>query len=119
MATVTIYGLPNCDTTKLGMAWLKKNGHPFVFHDYKLAGITAAKLQAWCQQVDWTTLLNKKSTTWRSLSPEEQASAVDQAGAIALMVRHTNLVKRPVLEYAGGILVGFNAAAYEAWAKGG
>jgi arsenate reductase (glutaredoxin) len=113
MDTITIYGLPNCDTTKLGMAWLKKQGRAFAFHDYKTAGITADKLAAWCQLVDWKILLNKKSTTWRGLSAAEQGQAVDQAGAIALMAKHTNLIKRPVLEHGGRILVGFDEGKYE------
>lgn len=110
---LTIYGLSNCDSTKKAMAWLKQQNRAFAFKDYKVEGITQAKLEQWSQQVGWQTLLNKQSTTWRGLSKAEQDQAVDQAGAITLMVQHTNLIKRPALEHGKGVLIGFKEAAYQ------
>jgi arsenate reductase-like glutaredoxin family protein len=48
---VIVYGIKNCNTVKAAIDWLTKNKVIFEFHDYKKAGITAAKLSAWCQQV--------------------------------------------------------------------
>jgi arsenate reductase (glutaredoxin) len=94
------------------MTWLTKNKLAFAFHDYKKKGITKAKLEAWCKQVGWETLLNKKSTTWRALEKAEQEKITTQAAAITLMMNSNSIIKRPVLEYAQGILVGFNEAEY-------
>lgn len=110
---LTIYGLSNCDSTKKAMAWLKQHNRAFTFKDYKVEGITKAKLEQWAQQVGWQTLLNKQSTTWRGLSKAEQDQAADAAGAIALMAQHTNLIKRPALEHGKGVLIGFKEAAYQ------
>jgi arsenate reductase (glutaredoxin) len=110
---LTIYGLSNCDSTKKAIAWLKQNKLAFVLKDYKVEGITKAKLEQWCGQVGWQVLLNKQSTTWRGLGKAEQDKAVDQTGAIALMLQHTSLIKRPALEHGKGLLVGFKEAAYQ------
>jgi arsenate reductase len=68
---MTVYGIPNCDTVKKSLDWLKKNKIDYEFHDYKKSGITKAKLEAWSKKVGWEVLVNKKGTTWRKLTPEE------------------------------------------------
>ena len=66
MAEIMVYGIPNCDSTKKAMAWLKNNNIAFTFHDYKKTGISKQKLEAWCNNKGWETILNKRSTTWRT-----------------------------------------------------
>jgi arsenate reductase len=107
-----IYGLPNCDTTKKALAWLKKNNIEFQFHDYKKEGADKAKLKEWMAADEKKILLNKAGTTWKGISPEEQAKANTQAGAIKLMTEHTSMIKRPVIETSGTILIGFKEDAY-------
>jgi arsenate reductase (glutaredoxin) len=107
-----IYGISNCDTMKKAMAWLTKNKLAFEFVDYKKEGAAKAKLEAWCNSAGWETLLNKRSTTWRELPLAEQEKTTTQAAAIKLMMEHTSIIKRPVLEHKGGLLVGFSEAAY-------
>jgi arsenate reductase (glutaredoxin) len=111
---MTIYGIPNCDVMKKAMTWLNSNKLDYTFHDYKKDGISKAKLEAWCKQLGWELLLNKKSTTWRELPAAEQEKITTQAAAIKLMMTHTSIIKRPVLEYKNGILVGFKEGEYAA-----
>jgi arsenate reductase len=108
---VTIYGIPNCDTMKKARVWLDGKGLAYDFHDYKKLGITADKLEAWTDVVGWEVLLNKAGTTFRKLSDADKAG-IDRAKAIALMVDQPSLIKRPVLEYPGGVLVGFKPEVY-------
>ncbi len=110
MATITMYGIPNCDTVKKTMDWFKKHKSAsiIIFHDYKKEGITKEKLTAWCKQVGWEILLNKKSTTWRSLPATEQNKITSQASAINLMKEQNSIIKRPVIETADKLIVGFN-----------
>jgi arsenate reductase len=110
---VTIYGIRNCDTMKKAFAWLDDHGVAYRFHDYKTAGIDAATLKAWSRQVGWEVLLNTRGTTWRKLTPAQQAN-VDEAKAIRLMADSPSLIKRPVLDGAGALLVGFRPEAYAA-----
>jgi len=108
-----VYGIPNCDTVKKALVWLKKHHIPVEFHDYKKEGISKEKLQEWCALQPLDLILNKKSTAWKELSPTQQEKAATPAGALKLMQEYNNLVKRPVIEIPGTILIGFNEASYK------
>jgi len=112
-AAVTIYGIKACDTMKKARAWLEAEGAPFQFHDYKTAGAPREKLEAWAAEVGWETLLNRAGTTFRGL-PDEDKQGLDEAKALALMTAKPSLIKRPVLEGAGRLLVGFKPETYAA-----
>ncbi len=112
MSNVIIYGIPNCDITKMALTWLRKNKIEFQFHDYKKSGIAAAKLNEWSKKVSWETILNKRGTTWKKISPEIQQTITSQQAAVKLMQQHTSLIKRPVIEINGKILIGFDENVY-------
>lgn len=112
MSSIKVYGISNCDTVKKAFKFLKYLNIPFEFHDYKKTGISEAKLKEWISVHPESLLLNKKSTTWRSLSREEQQEAESKQGALKLMQEYPTLIKRPVAEISGTILLGFNEAAY-------
>ena len=107
----TMYGIKNCDTIKKARTWLEAHGVAYDFHDYKASGIDAAKLGDWAKQVGWEVLLNRAGTTFRAL-PDTDKVDLDEAKAIALMVAQPSMIKRPVLESAGPLLVGFKPDAY-------
>lgn len=104
--TVTVYGIPNCDTVKKARVWLDTNGVAYTFHDYKKAGADAGKLSDWCDAAGWETVLNRAGTTFKKL-PDADKADLTQAKAITLMMAQPSMIKRPVVEYEGGILVGF------------
>src|SRR5690554_6058458 len=95
--TITVYGIPNCDTIRKARRWLDENGVAYEFHDYKKAGIERAKLEAWAEKVGWEPLLNRAGTTFRQLS-ETDKTGIDRRKAIRLMLAHPSLIKRPVVE---------------------
>ena len=111
MKSVTIYGIKNCDTMKKARAWLDQHGVAYVFHDYKAAGIERGQLEGWAQAVGWETLLNRAGTTFRAL-PEDDKNALSARKAIALMVAQPSMIKRPVLDVGGKLLVGFKPDRY-------
>jgi arsenate reductase (glutaredoxin) len=111
--TITLYGIPNCDTVKKARAWLDGQGVDYAFHDYKKAGVTAAKVKAWCKACGWERVLNRAGTTFRKL-PDAAKADLDQAKAMALMVEQPSMIKRPVVEHKGGLLIGFKEAEWEA-----
>lgn len=110
---VTLYGIPNCDVTQKALNWFKANKIDVTFHDYKIAGITKEKLSDWCKNKSWEVLLNKRSTTWRSLSAPEQKKVSNETAAIKLMIEHNSIIKRPVIEYEDQQIVGFNEEEYK------
>lgn len=110
---VTIYGIKNCDTMKKARAWLDGHGIAYEFHDYKSAGIERSMLAAWAHTVGWETLLNRAGTTFRRL-PEKEREAIGERQAIALMLAQPSIIKRPVLDLGGALLVGFTPDRYAA-----
>ena len=105
---VGLYGLPYCDATQGVIKWLEAKGFEINLHNYKTDGITAEKLKEWSSRLGWEKLLNKRSTTWRSLSKEKQDKVVDEDSAIKAMMENTSLIKRPVIEFEKELLIGFD-----------
>ncbi|TAH50649.1 MAG: ArsC family reductase [Betaproteobacteria bacterium] len=112
-----VYGIKNCDTMKKAFAWLEANAVAYRFHDYRKSGIDADTLQRWCARAGWEALMNRRGTTWRKLSPEQQAIA-DEAAAIALMQAQPSLIRRPVVEHdvtgsgKGELIIGLDTDLY-------
>jgi Spx/MgsR family transcriptional regulator len=114
--TVTIYGIKNCDTMKKARGWLDERGIDYAFHDYKAVGIDRAHLQAWTSEAGWETVLNRAGTTFRKLS-EAQRNDLDEDKAIALMMAQPSMIKRPVVEAKGRLLIGFRPDSYDSFFK--
>ncbi|MFT3703669.1 MAG: arsenate reductase [Agriterribacter sp.] len=110
---MTLYGIPNCDVTKKAMDWLKKNKVAYTFHNYKEAGISAEKLNEWSKQAGWEKFFNKRSATWKELPAKEQQSATDQSNAVRIMQQHNSVIKRPIIEHRGKLLIGFDEKQYQ------
>ena len=109
--SVTIYGIKNCDTMKKARTWLDDHRVAYAFHDYKAEGIDKASLDRWAKDVSWEILLNRAGTTFRKL-PDAQREGVTEKKAIALMLEQPSMIKRPVLDVGGKLLVGFKPEAY-------
>lgn len=107
MTTTTVYGIPNCDTVKKSRKWLDSHKVSYEFHDYKKKGIDKKTLQAWSKALGWETLLNTRGTTWRKLDDVDK-EGINEAKALDLMIEHTSMIKRPVIEQGDVLLVGFN-----------
>ncbi len=108
---ITIYGIKNCDTMKKARRWLDDQGVEYDFYDYKLNGVTSQMLEGWCRQAGWETLLNRAGTTFRKL-PEKDKAGMGEDKAIKLMIAQPSMIKRPVLDIGGQILVGFKEGEY-------
>ncbi|MDF2155491.1 ArsC family reductase [Vibrio sp. CAU 1672] len=109
--TITMYGIPNCDTIKKARKWLDKENIAYQFHDYRKQGINTAMVQEFCQQLGWEQVLNKRGTTYRQLS-QEQKESLNQENAIALLVEQPAMIKRPILKVNSQFHLGFKAEQY-------
>ena len=109
--TTTIYGIKNCDTMKKARTWLDGHGVAYDFHDYKISGIDKAHLVRWSKAVGWETLLNRAGTTFRKFD-DAAKQGLTESKAIALMLEQPSMIKRPVLEAGGKIMVGFKPEIY-------
>jgi Spx/MgsR family transcriptional regulator len=110
---VTIHGVKACDTMKKARAWLDAQGVAYAFHDYKSQGITRDVLENWARAVGWEALLNRAGTTFRKL-PDADRAGLDEEKAIGLMLAPPSLIKRPVLDTGGALIVGFRPETYAA-----
>jgi len=109
--TIILYGIRNCDTVKKARAWLDDRKVEYAFHDYKSAGVDPGRLKQWCNELGWEVLLNRAGTTFRKL-PEADKQALDAVKAVALMLNQPSMIKRPVLDIEGRLLVGFKSERY-------
>ncbi|MCE3271745.1 MAG: arsenate reductase [Ramlibacter sp.] len=113
MATITLYGIPNCDTVKKARAWLDGRGVAYRFHDFRKDGVPADRLEAWMESPDGPRLVNRQGTTFRKLDPADQARMTTAAGARALLVEQPSVIKRPVVDWPdGSTTVGFDPVGW-------
>ncbi|MCW8826330.1 MAG: ArsC family reductase [Gammaproteobacteria bacterium] len=108
----TLYGIKNCDTVKKARKWLDSHEVEYQFHDFRVDGLSAEMIENWFSQVDWESLVNKRSTTWRQLD-DAQKENIDQQSAAGLLLENPTLIKRPVLEIGNEVLVGFSEENYQ------
>jgi len=107
----TVFGIKNCDTIKRARVWLEANGVEYNFHDYKCLGVDLAKLKGWAAEVGWERLLNRAGTTFRKL-PDADKEGLDEVKALRLMLAQPSMIKRPIVETKGALLVGFDAERF-------
>jgi arsenate reductase (glutaredoxin) len=107
-----MYGIRNCDTVRKARAWLDDRKVTYAFHDYKAAGVVPECLERWCRELGWETLLNRGGTTFRKL-PDVDKRGLDASRAVALMRAQPSMIKRPLLDLGGRLLVGFKQEQYE------
>ncbi len=121
--TITLYGIPNCDTVKKARTWFTGQGLAFVFHDFKKQGVPADRLPGWLAAVGRDKLVNRQGTTWRKLDANTQAAVTDDASAGALLQAQPSVVKRPVVEWVQDgttrISVGFVPETWNEWSSAG
>ncbi|MBC2669150.1 arsenate reductase [Novosphingobium piscinae] len=110
---ITIFGIPNCDTVKKARTWLEARGLAYTFHDYKKQGADPARIAGWIAAAGRERVVNKAGTTFRKLSPEDQA-ALAGAEAPVVLAANPSVIKRPIVEHPGGLLVGFKEAEWAA-----
>ena len=99
--SITVYGIPNCDSVKKARVWFTEHGVDHAFHDFKKQGVPTEAVDLWLKHVDWELLVNRKGTTWRKLDAGTQSSVKDAASAKALMVSTLNNLHKesgPVLK---------------------
>jgi arsenate reductase (glutaredoxin) len=111
--SITLYGIPNCDTVKKARAFFKHHDAACGFVDFKKAGVPAAQLAVWMDAVGWERLLNRQGSTWRALDEAVKALVVDADSAALVMTANPSCIKRPVVEWGGGeVTVGFTELAF-------
>lgn len=102
-----IYHLKSCDTCRKAIKALRAAGHEPELIDVRADGIDRKTLEKLESAIGFEALVNKKSTTWRTL-PEAEKSELTRQSAIALLGAHPTLMKRPVIQNDEAYTVGWS-----------
>ena len=105
--SIKVYGIKNCDTVKKAIAYLNDCGIDFQFIDFRQNPISQQVLKKMVDSVGWELLINRRSTTYRSLSEEEKSNI-----NYDLVLNLPTLIKRPVLIQGEKTMVGFSEHQY-------
>lgn len=108
---IHIYGIKNCGSVKKAFQFFDAHSLAYTFHDFKTSPVSRDVIQNWVDRSDVATLLNTKGTTYRTLNLK--SLDLDENGKIGWMAQENRLIKRPVIEYEGTLLIGFNPSQYE------
>ena len=108
---IIMYGIKNCDTIKKARKFLETNNIEYEFHDFREDGLNPIQLRAWLKELDWDKVINKRSTTWRNL-PDETKESMDETLAMVVAEQQPTIIKRPVLEMADNVVIGFSEKSY-------
>jgi arsenate reductase (glutaredoxin) len=109
---IKVYGITNCTTVQKARKWLEKNKVEYSFHDYKKLGIDEQNLKKWCKELGWELVLNRQGMMWRKAGENQKSKVIDSKTAIDFMLETPTSIKRPIIEYDGGLLRGFDVVEY-------
>jgi arsenate reductase len=105
---ITVYGIKQCDTCHKALKWLSEHAIEHQFHDVREQGLSKAQVTTWANSDYGEELLNRRSTTWRTLSQAQKDAHGEER--IQLLVDNPTLIKRPVFVDGSVIAVGFSPA---------
>ena len=92
-----LYGLKTCDTCRKAL----KSIPDAEFVDVRTQGVPASVLSQALEQFG-DALLNTRSTTWRGLDQEQRSRPAQE-----LLADYPTLMKRPLIESGGALLLGW------------
>ena len=104
---IQLYGIKNCDTVKKALVYLNDHDVNYQFIDFRQNPISKQVLIKMVDSVGWELLINKRSTTYRSLSEEEKSNI-----NYDLVLKFPTLIKRPVTVRGENVMVGFSEQKY-------
>ena len=104
----------SCTTCREAKASLAELGIEVEIRDYFKTQLTAAELEQ-LLPADPAPMLGTKSPKYRELGLKDRK--LSKTEAITLMVQDNNLLKRPILAHAKGVIIGFDKTAYEHLAR--
>lgn len=110
---IKLYGINNCDSVRKAKKWFLNRDISIEYHDFRKDGLTESLIHQWCQSVDISLLINRRSTTWKQLSDSEKNQAESSDKAISLLAKYPTLIKRPVINDGTRIVIGYNEPQFE------
>ena len=92
--------------------WLDSFSVQYEFHDFRKNGIESSKVKKWIALLGWESLINRRSSSWKSLDSSVKIEINDDS-AVDIILEKPTLIKRPVAEFKEAVLIGFKPLIYE------
>ncbi len=105
-----IYGIKTCGSVRNALKFMNDNGIEYEFIDFKKEPVDAAKIKEWLGHTSLDILLNTKGTKYKTLKLKELN--LNDTQKIEWMAKENLIIKRPVIEYKGDVIVGFGEERY-------
>lgn len=103
---IKVYGLKNCDTCKRVIKDLINAGSSYEFNDFRRDGLELSKIIEWEKSRGFSSLVNKRGTTWRKLMQSDKDDLTGEK-AVVLMFNYPALIKRPIFEIGNKVIIGY------------
>ena len=108
---IQVYGIKNCDSVKKALKFFKEHNLDYTLQDFKTDPISCDKVSFWLKSVELKTIFNARSTTYRNLKLKEKN--LTQEEQKNFLCKENLLIKRPVVEFNGKVMVGFDKETYQ------
>ncbi len=97
---ITLYQKPTCTTCRQVFKALQESGVDFDAVDYYVKPLSKAKLKDLLRKMDMSAvfLLRSKEEIYKKLKLAEKKEFMSEDQILALMVKHPDLVQRPIVE---------------------
>jgi arsenate reductase len=109
---IKIYGIKNCDAIKKTLKWFADNAIDREFIDWKKTDVDNTLLNRAMDQHGWEAVINKRGTTWRTITDEAKANMTRDDAEI-LAHQKPAIIKRPLIDTGTDIILGFDSDKYD------
>ena len=106
---------PKCSTCKKAEQYLQAKGLSFTVRDIKTDNPTADELRTWYEAsgLPLERFFNTRGNLYKQLGLKDNLPTLSEDEQLELLASDGMLVKRPLVIYDGGVLVGFKQAEYD------
>jgi len=108
---IQVYGIKNCDSVKKALKFFKEQNMDYLLHDFKTDPVACDKVSFWLKSVELKKIFNSRSTSYRNLKLKEKN--LTQEEQVEYLCKENLLIKRPVVEFEGKVIVGFDKETYQ------
>lgn len=106
---------PKCSTCKKAEQYLQAKGLSFTVRDIKTDNPTVDELRTWHEAsgLPLKRFFNTSGILYKQLGLKDKLPTMSEDEQMQLLASDGMLVKRPLVIYDGGVLVGFKQAEYD------
>lgn len=109
---IELIGIERCDRVRAARTWLDAQGIAYVERDLRRTPPSSDEIQSWIKSVGLERLVNRRSTSWRSLDAVQRGALDDPSGAVIEIHRNPLLIRRPLLVRGAFVVAGFDESAW-------